>query len=138
MDDREPERHLTEQPASRTRFYRDKANGKLMGICAGIADYTGFDVNLVRVCMVAAVFLSSGSIIPLYFIAGFMTPVKPRELAFTDREEQAFWRGVRASPARTARDIRQRLKDVDRRLADIESYVTTENRTLAREIEQLR
>jgi phage shock protein C len=27
---------------------------------------------------------------------------------------------------------------MDRRLADIESYVTTENRSLAREIEQLR
>ena len=27
-----------EQPASRTRFYRDKRNGKIMGICAGIAD----------------------------------------------------------------------------------------------------
>ena len=33
------------QPPSRTRFYRDKRNGKIMGICAGIADYTGFDVR---------------------------------------------------------------------------------------------
>ena len=49
-----------------------------------------------------------------------------------------FWQGVRASPARTARDIRCRFKDIDRRLADIESYVTTENRSLAREIDQLR
>src|SRR3712207_9025064 len=40
------------------------------------------------------------------------------------------------SPARTARDIRSKLRDIDRRLADIESYVTTENRSLAREIEQ--
>ena len=37
------------QPPSRTRFYRDKRNGKVMGICAGIADYTGFDVTLVRI-----------------------------------------------------------------------------------------
>jgi phage shock protein C len=41
-------------------------------------------------------------------------------------------------PSKLARDIRSRFKDLDRRLADIESYVTTENRTLAREIEQLR
>ena len=27
-----------QQTASRTRFYRDKRNGKLMGVCAGIAD----------------------------------------------------------------------------------------------------
>ena len=129
---------LTEQPPSRTRFYRDKRNGKILGVCSGIADYTGFDVNLVRVCMVAAVFLSSGSILPFYFIAAFVTPDKPREFAVADPEDKQFWQGVRASPARTARDIRGRFKDIDRRLADIENYVTTENRSLAREIEQLR
>ena len=60
------------------------------------------------------------------------------ELAIGDKEDQRFWQGVRASPTRTARDIRGRLREIDRRLADIESYVTTENRSLAREIEQLR
>src|SRR5690349_8221353 len=126
------------QPPSRTRFHRVKRNGKIMGVCAGIADYTGFDVALVRIAMVAAFFLSSGSILPVYFIAGFIAPNKPRELEMTDVEEQQFWRQVRTSPTRTARDIRLRLKDIDRRLADVESYVTTENRSLAREIEQLR
>jgi phage shock protein C len=130
--------YLTEQPASRTRFYRDKRNGKLFGVCAGIADYTGFDVNLVRVCFLAAVVMSGGSVLPFYFIAAMVTPTKPRELELVDREERQFWQGVRASPTRTARDIRSRLRDIDRRLADIESYVTTENRSLAREIEQLR
>jgi phage shock protein C len=130
--------YMTQQPASRTRFYRDKRNGKVMGICAGIADYTGFDVTLVRICMIAALFLSSGSIAPIYFIAGWITPAKPRELDYDDTEDRQFWQGVRASPARSARDIRSRFRDLDRRLADIESYVTSENRTLAREIEQLR
>ena len=127
-----------QQPASRTRFYRDKRHGKVMGICAGIADYTGFDVTLVRISMIAALFLSSGSIIPIYFVAGWITPAKPRGLEYYDTEDRQFWQGVRASPARTARDIRSRFRDLDRRLADIESYVTSENRTLAREIEQLR
>ena len=135
---RDDRRELTEQPASRTRFYRDKRNGKVNGICAGIADYTGFDVTLVRICMIAALFLSSGSVIPIYFIAGWITPVKPSGLDYYDREDKQFWQGVRASPARSARDIRSRFRDLDRRLADIESYVTSENRSLAREIEQLR
>ena len=126
------------QPASRTRFYRDKRNGKMFGICAGIADYTGFDVALVRVCFLAAVFMSGGGVLPFYFIAAMVTPTKPHALERVDREEQQFWQGVRASPARAARDIRSRMKDIDRGLADIESYVTTENRSLAREIEQLR
>ena len=126
------------QPPSRTRFYRDKRHGKVMGVCAGIADYTGFDVTLVRIAMLAAVLLSSGSIVPLYFIAGWVAPNRPHELEITDSEDRQFWQSVRTSPARTARDIRLRLKDIDRRVADIESYVTTENRSLAREIEQLR
>ena len=126
------------QPASRTRFYRDKQNGKVMGVCAGIADYTGFDVALVRICFLAAVFMSGGSVLPFYFIAGWVAPTKPRELEYSGSEERQFWQGVRASPARAARDISSRFKDIDRRLADIESYVTTENRSLAREIEQLR
>jgi phage shock protein C len=129
---------MSYQPPSRTRFYRDKRNGKFMGICAGIADYAGFDVTLVRITMIAAIFLSSGSILPVYFIAGMVAPDRPRELDATNEDEREFWQSVRRSPARTARDIRLRLKDMDRRLGDVESYVTTENRTLAREIEQLR
>jgi phage shock protein C len=126
------------QPPSRTKFYRDRRNGKIMGVCAGIADYTGFDITLVRVFMVAALFMSSFAILPLYFITGWIADDTPRELRSEDHEEQRFWQGVRASPAQSARDIRSRMRSIDRRLADIESYVTTENRTLAREIEQLR
>ena len=126
------------QPPSRTKFYLDKRHGKLMGVCSGIADYTGLDVTLVRIMVAGAVFMSGGSVLPLYFIAGFIADDKPRELAIDDQEEQRFWQGVRQSPTRTARDIRSRMRDIDRRLADIESYVTTENRSLARENEQLR
>ena len=135
---RDEPRYISEQPASRTRFYRDKRHGKVFGVCAGIADYTGFDVSLVRVCFLATVFMSGGSVLPFYFIAAMVTPTKPRELELYDTEQRQFWQGVRASPARTARDIRSRLRDIDRRIADIESYVTSENRSLAREIEQLR
>jgi phage shock protein C len=131
-------RYSSEQPASRTRYYRDKRNGKIMGVCAGIADYTGFDVALVRIAFLAALFMSGGSILPFYFVMGWVSPSKPVSLERVDREEKQFWQGVRASPTQAARNIRSRLKDIDRRLADIESYVTTENRSLAREIEQLR
>jgi len=129
---------MSTQPPSRTKFYLDKRNGKFMGVCAGIADYTGLDATLVRIMFVSAVVMSGGSVLPIYFIAGFIADDKPRELAIEDKEEQRFWQGVRASPRRTARDIRSRLREIDRRIADIESYVTTENRSLAREIEQLR
>ena len=126
------------QPASRTRFYRDKRHGKVNGMCAGIADYTGIDVALVRWMMVFAAFFSGFSIVPLYFVAGWISPDRPRELDRDDVGQQEFWKGVRASPARTARAIASSFRDIDRRLADIEHYVTTENRSLAREIDSLR
>lgn len=130
---------MSMQPASRTRFYRNKRDGKVLGICSGIADYTGLDVSLVRFMMLAAIFMSGGGVIPFYFIAGMIAPDRPRELDYTsDPEQQRFWQGVRASPARSARQIRSQLRDVNRRLADVESYVLSENRSLAREIEDLR
>ena len=72
-----------------------------------------------------------------------MTKRKPsirrtREIAADTKEERVFWQGVRASPAQSAREIRSKMRDINRRLADIEYYVTTENRSLAKEIEQLR
>ena len=129
---------MSVQPPSRTRFYLDKRHGKVMGVCAGIADYTGFDVTLVRIFMVVALFMGGGALIPIYFIAAWLADDKPRELQADDPEHQRFWQGVRQSPARTTRDIRSRMREIDRRLGDVESYVLTNNRTLVREIEQLR
>jgi phage shock protein C len=126
------------QPPSRTRFYRNKRAGKINGICAGIADYTGLDVTLVRIGLILAIVLGAGALLPVYFIAGWIADDQPREIAAVDKDERKFWQGVRASPSQSARDIRGRMREIDRRLAEIEQYVTTENRSLAREIEQLR
>ena len=126
------------QPASRTRFYLDKRHKKVMGVCAGIANYTGLDVNIVRIGLVVSVFIGAGALIPVYFIAGWIANDEPREIASDTKEERVFWQGVRASPAQSAREIRSKMRDINRRLADIEYYVTTENRSLAKEIEQLR
>ena len=126
------------QPPSRTRFYLDKRHGKVMGVCSGIANYTGLDVTLVRIMMASAIFMSGFSILPIYFIAGWVADDQPGEMALDTREDRRFWQGVRASPTQSAREIRSRLREIDRRLGDIEQYVTTENRSLAREIEQLR
>ena len=45
---------------------------------------------------------------------------------------------MRQSPARTAREVRSRFRDIDRRLADMEVYYTSNNTRLADEIESLR
>ena len=124
--------------ARHTKFYLDKKNGKFLGVCAGIADYTGVDVTLVRIGMVLLALLGQGIGIIAYFVVGWIAPKKPRELRDETPEQTKFWQGVRASPARTVRDVRSRFRDIDRRLADVETYVTSSNSRLAREIEQLR
>lgn len=122
----------------RTRFYRDKQNAKWGGVCAGIADYTGLDVTVVRIGMVVLTFLTGPWTFLAYFLTMWMAPKKPFELYESTPEDKKFWQGVRANPRRTARDVRSRFRDIDRRLADVEAYVTSSNSRLAREIEQLR
>ena len=120
-----------------TTLYRDKQNAKLMGVCAGIADYTGVNSLWVRLGAFAMLFISSGLIIPLYFLAGLLLNKKPAHL-YRDIEEQQYWQRVRQSPKRTAREIRSRMKDVDRRLSEVETYYVTSNPRLSAEIERLR
>jgi phage shock protein C len=124
--------------ARRTKFYRDKQNGKWMGVCSGIADYTGIDVTLVRIGFVVAIIMGSGAPLLVYLAAGFIAPAKPRELNYDTPDDQKFWQGVRASPRRTVRDVRSKFRDIDRRLADVETYVTSSNNQLSREIDSLR
>lgn len=122
---------------TRTRFYRDKANGKFMGVCAGIADYTGLDVLWVRLAVVVGTLCGLGFLPIVYFALGFLAEAKPAGL-YGDREEQKFWQGVRQSPARSAREVRASLRDIDRRLAEVEHFYVSSNPRLAQEIESLR
>jgi phage shock protein C len=122
----------------RTRYYRDKKNGKFLGVCAGIADYTGVDTLWVRLGAVLLTLMGFGAItIPAYFLIGFFADKKPDGL-YVDREEQRFWQGVRQSPRRSAREVRNKLRDIDRRMADVETYYVSGNAKLADEIERLR
>ncbi|NLR71205.1 envelope stress response membrane protein PspC [Novosphingobium sp. ERN07] len=120
----------------RTRFYRDKVNGKFMGVCSGIADYTGVDALWIRLGFLILAF-SMGWPFFLYFALGILASKKPGYL-YSDREEQKFWQGVRQSPARTAREVRASFRDIDRRLADVESFYVNSNPRLSAEIEKLR
>lgn len=122
---------------SRTTLYRDKQNAKLMGVCAGIADYTGVNALWVRLGALTLLFMTGGSIIPFYFLAGLLLNKKPPHL-YVDQEEQRYWQRVRQSPARTAREVRSQMRDIDRRLAEVETYYVTSNPRLSAEIERLR
>lgn len=127
--------------ARRTGFYLDKVNGKLMGVCAGIADYTGFDVLWVRVGLVFATIFSFPFPLIGYLVIGWVADAKPGSVYASeaaDPEERAFWQKTRAAPGRSVREVRSTFRDVDRRLREIEQHFTSPQSKLAREIDDLR
>jgi phage shock protein C len=124
--------------ARRTSFYLDKQNAKWLGVCSGIADYTGIDRTWVRV---GAVLLTIMGGFPwtliAYWVAAWVANPKPFGL-YESPEDAKFWEGVRQSPTRSTRDVRAKFRDIDRRLADVETYYTSRNSSLANEIDSLR
>jgi phage shock protein C len=107
------------------RFEIDRNEGKLLGVCAGIANYTGIDATIVRI---GAVVLTLAVSLPWTFIAYF-------GLAFFGRPGRA----TRPAGARICREeSRERMRSLDLRMQAIETYATSANSRLAREIEELR
>ena len=123
--------------AARTQYYLNKQNGKVSGVCAGLADYTGYDLTLVRVAAVVLLIATSGWLLLAYFATAWVAPKKPTGLYETP-DDAKFWQGVRANPKRSTAEVRSKLRDIDRRLADMETFYTSRNTQLASEIEQLR
>jgi phage shock protein C len=91
----------------------------------------------IRLAAVLLLLMGFGLILPAYLLVGMMAAKKPAHL-YLDRGEERFWQGVRQSPTRTAREVRARFREVDRRLGDIESFYVGSNARLAAEIERLR
>lgn len=125
--------------ARRTKFYLDKRNARFLGVCSGIADYIGIEATWVRV---GAVLLTIVGGFPwtviAYFITAWVADSKPTEFYDMDPAEEKFWQSVRAKPRATVRDVRSRFRDIDRRLADIETVYTSPSSRLAREIDELK
>lgn len=124
--------------ASRTKFYLDKQNAKWLGVCSGIADYTGIDVLWVRI---GAVLVTLMGAFPWTLIAYLLTAwfAQPKPLGlYSSKEDEKFWQGVRTNPTRTTRDVRAKFRDIDRRLAEVEMHYTSGNKRLADEIDSLR
>ena len=123
--------------ASRTRFYLDRENAKVKGVCAGIADYTGIDVTFVRIAFVILTLLTHGGALIGYALAAWLAPCKPAGLYSSD-DDARFWQGVRSNPTRSTAEVRSTFRELDRRLADIETHYTSRNTSLASEIDSLR
>jgi len=119
---------------TRRKFALDKQNAKWMGVCSGIARTMGWDATFVRIGVVLLT-LAGGFPWTLiaYALAGWFAP-KAR-YGFDRDPRFDLDRPVQATSVHA---VHTDMRDIDRRLASIESYVTNTNTSLAREIEELR
>ena len=58
------------------RFLINRGDAKIMGVAAGVADYTGVDPTIVRLGFVAATLLTGPVMIFLYVLAGLLAPAR--------------------------------------------------------------
>ena len=54
------------------RFLLNRSQGKIMGVAAGLADYTGVDALLIRLGLVAALLLTGPVVVLFYVLTGWL------------------------------------------------------------------
>lgn len=110
-------------------FRLDRRNGKLLGVCSGIANQMGWDPTFVRVGVALIALIG-----PFLWVVGayLLVGLVARQLAAGESFER-----VRKLPEATD-EVRAEMRDMERRRADVETYSAAANGSLAREIESLR
>ena len=58
------------------RFLINRSDGKIMGVAAGLADYTGVDPTIMRLGFIAATLLTGPVMILFYVLAGLLAPTQ--------------------------------------------------------------
>jgi phage shock protein C len=120
----------------RNKLYRNPRRGVIFGVCAGIAEYFGFDLTITRVVVAFAALFAFPMICGAYLVLGFLLPAK--QYAGPERDTvDPVQRRVRASPHDTLASARYRFRDLDARLQRLEKYVTSNRYKLDREFRRL-
>ena len=115
-------------------FYLDKANGKLFGVCSGLANHMNWDPTFVRVAVVLLTLVTFPWGLVAYGAAAVIGKKRAPDGYGAGYGDRALDRPLRTSTY----ELNRSMRDIDRRMAEVETYVTAQNTPLAREIESLR
>jgi len=125
---------------SQGRFTRNADRAVLGGVCAGIADYFGFNLRVTRLLAIIAFFVAMPVTTLTYIAVVLLVPAesaggtrrKRRRMSRRERREAA------AEARREAADaLGERARSLDERLARVEKYVTSSRYDLDREFRNL-
>lgn len=144
----------TSNKSSKKAFYRDPDRGKVGGICAGIANYFGWEVWIVRIVAISAlIFMSKPTFLAyviVWIVAGKapqQTVQKKRVLKETTTVENTpdgrsveiktrVWEAGEA-PKDALKDIANRFQTMEHSLRNMERYVTSSEYRVRQEINNL-
>jgi len=121
---------------SRRRFYRNREKAMLGGVCAGLADYFGFNLRVTRILAFIAFLMAMPMTLLIYFGTVLLVPTGPDE-SRQPAYDPEFRKAVRSAPAQTLSDVRRRFQSLDGRLARLERYVTSSRFKLDQEFRNL-
>jgi phage shock protein C len=58
------------------RFLINRGDAKIMGVAAGLADYTGVDPTIIRLAFVGLTLLTGPLMIVFYILTGLLAPTR--------------------------------------------------------------
>ncbi|MBD8512558.1 envelope stress response membrane protein PspC [Photobacterium sp. 2_MG-2023] len=124
-------------------LYRDPKNGKLGGVCAGIAEYFGVEAWVVRILTVSAFLLGIGFFVTLAYIAACLFLDKmPEERQIQQHAykehtvKQKPWQSGQ-SPSQLLDNIENEFDQMEGKLRDMEAYVTSSAFNVEKAFKQL-
>lgn len=129
------------RPAAR-RLTRNKVDGKLGGVCAGIADYLGWDHTMVRILTILLI-IFTGLPIFAYFILWVFMPKDSRAPYIREYREQRDAKTRVEAPAGTSgstttyNDVKSKFRSLEVRLQDLERSITSKEWKLNRDFRDL-
>ncbi|MEO9945508.1 envelope stress response membrane protein PspC [Paraglaciecola sp.] len=151
---------------NRGTLYRDPGKARIAGVCAGIAEYFGLELWLVRILTLTGFFLLAPPFFFIGYIAGwFILEKKPVNMG-SKKEHNQFteakstkqtgkgWHNTNTDepekvvvksriwqagepPQQAFMDIKQQFENNEERLRKVETYVTSSEFQLNREINNL-
>ncbi|MEH0666218.1 envelope stress response membrane protein PspC [Vibrio scophthalmi] len=128
---------------SKRELYRDPANGKLSGVCAGLANYFSLEVWLVRILVISAALLGGSFLVLLAYVAlSFMLEKMPASYQAEMESEQGHklkskpWEKGQA-PSALLDNIEQEFDQLEGKIRDMEAYVTSDTFSVEREFRSL-
>ncbi|WNO09332.1 envelope stress response membrane protein PspC [Teredinibacter sp. KSP-S5-2] len=125
-------------------LFRNSRDGKIAGVCAGLADHLGVDHWVVRVVFVAFLIMGGPIVFWAYIIAWIAIAKRPLkwqpDFEYDEDRHQYRERSVfrNSKPAaERLRTARSRMDSVSARVETLERYVTSSRYNLDKEFEEM-